>query len=84
MARALRRWALDDPQRYFLVYGTPVPGYHAPDDITAIASEIMATCSTPAPRCPPAAPRRRSTPTSRTTGGGRAATPPRPPPCAGP
>ncbi|MET7463282.1 TetR/AcrR family transcriptional regulator [Nonomuraea sp. NPDC005501] len=43
LARALRGWALDDPQRYFLIYGTPVPGYHAPDDITAIASEIMAT-----------------------------------------
>jgi AcrR family transcriptional regulator len=43
LAHALRRWALDDPQRYFLVYGTPVPGYHAPDDVTAIASEIMMT-----------------------------------------
>ncbi|MGW3107618.1 TetR/AcrR family transcriptional regulator [Streptomyces sp. NPDC001100] len=43
LAHTLRAWALDDPQRYFLVYGTPVPGYHAPDDITAIASEIMAT-----------------------------------------
>ncbi|MDX3761229.1 TetR/AcrR family transcriptional regulator [Streptomyces mirabilis] len=42
LAHALRGWALADPQRYFLVYGTPVPGYHAPDDITAIASEIMA------------------------------------------
>ncbi|MDH6214879.1 TetR/AcrR family transcriptional regulator [Streptomyces pseudovenezuelae] len=41
LAHALREWALADPQRYFLVYGTPVPGYHAPDDITAIASEIM-------------------------------------------
>ncbi|MFE0517109.1 TetR/AcrR family transcriptional regulator, partial [Streptomyces sp. NPDC058964] len=29
LAHALRRWALEDPQRYFLVYGTPVPGYHA-------------------------------------------------------
>jgi len=43
LAHAMRGWALDDPQRYFLVYGTPVPGYHAPDDITAIASEIMTT-----------------------------------------
>ncbi|MFI0814197.1 TetR/AcrR family transcriptional regulator [Streptomyces sp. NPDC021098] len=43
LAHALRAWALDDPQRYFLVYGTPVPGYHAPDDITTIASEIMTT-----------------------------------------
>ncbi|MEV6834616.1 TetR/AcrR family transcriptional regulator [Streptomyces sp. NPDC051133] len=42
LAHALRGWALADPQRYFLVYGTPVPGYHAPEDITAIASEIMA------------------------------------------
>ncbi|MET9493803.1 TetR/AcrR family transcriptional regulator [Streptomyces sp. NPDC006552] len=42
LAHALRRWALTDPHRYFLVYGTPVPGYHAPDDITAIATEIMA------------------------------------------
>ncbi|MEU2336878.1 TetR/AcrR family transcriptional regulator [Streptomyces sp. NPDC013172] len=42
LAHALRRWALDDPQRYFLVYGTPVPGYHAPDDTTVIAREIMA------------------------------------------
>ncbi|MEV5150139.1 TetR/AcrR family transcriptional regulator [Streptomyces sp. NPDC052727] len=41
LGHALRTWALDDPQRYFLVYGTPVPGYHAPDDITMIASEIM-------------------------------------------
>ncbi|MPY58598.1 TetR/AcrR family transcriptional regulator [Streptomyces spongiae] len=43
LAHALRGWALEDPQRYFLIYGTPVPGYHAPDDVTAIASEIMAT-----------------------------------------
>lgn len=43
LAHAIRGWALDDPHRYFLVYGTPVPGYHAPDDITAIASEIMTT-----------------------------------------
>ncbi|MCT4353897.1 TetR/AcrR family transcriptional regulator [Streptomyces sp. Je 1-79] len=43
LAHALRNWALTDPQRYFLVYGTPVPGYHAPEDITAISSEIMTT-----------------------------------------
>ncbi|MGW1864743.1 TetR/AcrR family transcriptional regulator [Streptomyces mauvecolor] len=41
LAQALRGWALEDPNRYFLVYGTPVPGYHAPDDITVIADEIM-------------------------------------------
>ncbi|OPG10733.1 TetR family transcriptional regulator [Streptomyces sp. GKU 895] len=43
LAHALREWALRDPQRYFLIYGTPVPGYQAPDDTTAISSEIMAT-----------------------------------------
>ncbi|MFI6048762.1 TetR/AcrR family transcriptional regulator [Streptomyces violascens] len=41
LAHALRGWALADPNRYFLVYGTPVPGYHAPGDITVIADEIM-------------------------------------------
>ncbi|MFG2128771.1 TetR/AcrR family transcriptional regulator [Streptomyces sp. NPDC048751] len=43
LAHALRGWALEDPQRYFLIYGTPVPGYHAPEDTVGIASEIMAT-----------------------------------------
>ncbi|MEV3859050.1 TetR/AcrR family transcriptional regulator [Streptomyces sp. NPDC050095] len=42
LAGALRAWALEDPHRYFLLYGTPVPGYEAPGDTTAIASEIMA------------------------------------------
>ncbi|GHA84487.1 TetR family transcriptional regulator [Streptomyces tendae] len=42
LAHALRAWALDDPQRYFLIFGTPVPGYRAPDDITEIAAETMA------------------------------------------
>ncbi|MFE5998091.1 TetR/AcrR family transcriptional regulator [Streptomyces sp. NPDC056454] len=46
LAHVLRGWALEDPQRYFLLYGTPVPGYHAPDDTTAISSEIMATLLT--------------------------------------
>jgi AcrR family transcriptional regulator len=43
LAHAMRHWALEDPHRYFLIYGTPVPGYHAPDDVTLIAAEIMAT-----------------------------------------
>ncbi|MGW6985034.1 TetR/AcrR family transcriptional regulator [Streptomyces sp. NPDC054932] len=55
LAQVLRRWALEDPHRYFLVYGTPVPGYHAPQDVTAIASELMSvlldacTAAAPAP-----------------------------------
>ncbi|MET7302105.1 TetR/AcrR family transcriptional regulator [Embleya sp. NPDC005575] len=43
LAHALRGWALDDPQRYLLIYGTPVPGYHAPDHVTVIANELMTT-----------------------------------------
>ncbi|MFI9235493.1 TetR/AcrR family transcriptional regulator [Streptomyces sp. NPDC053079] len=43
LAHALRGWALEDPQRYFLIYGTPVPGYHAPEDITGISDQIMKT-----------------------------------------
>lgn len=42
LAQALRQWALADPQRYLLLYGTPVPGYHAPEDTARIASEILA------------------------------------------
>lgn len=41
LAHVVRNWALEDPQRYFLIYGTPVPGYHAPADTTEIADEIM-------------------------------------------
>ncbi|MEU9593550.1 TetR/AcrR family transcriptional regulator [Streptomyces sp. NPDC048193] len=42
LAHALRGWALKHPQRYFLIYGTPVPGYHAPEETVAVASEMMA------------------------------------------
>lgn len=41
LAYTVRDWALADPQRYFLIYGTPVPGYHAPEDTTAISSEVL-------------------------------------------
>ncbi|MFE2993902.1 TetR/AcrR family transcriptional regulator [Nocardia sp. NPDC059246] len=41
LAHAIREWALTDPQRYFVIYGTPVPGYHAPADTTEISDEIM-------------------------------------------
>ncbi|GAA3118820.1 TetR/AcrR family transcriptional regulator [Streptomyces rameus] len=60
LAQALRGWALEDPQRYFLVYGTPVPGYHAPADTTRITSEIMAVlldaCTAAQPPATPPSP----------------------------
>jgi AcrR family transcriptional regulator len=34
MARAARRWAVDQPASWALIYGTPVPGYRAPADTT--------------------------------------------------
>ncbi|MFC8731006.1 TetR/AcrR family transcriptional regulator [Luteimicrobium sp. NPDC057192] len=32
--RAVRSWGLGDPSSYALLYGTPVPGYAAPADLT--------------------------------------------------
>jgi AcrR family transcriptional regulator len=34
MAHAARRWAVDQPARWALLYGSPVPGYHAPREHT--------------------------------------------------
>jgi AcrR family transcriptional regulator len=41
MAAALRGWALAAPHRYLLIYGTPVPGHHAPPEATALAASLM-------------------------------------------
>ncbi|UPT43833.1 TetR/AcrR family transcriptional regulator [Streptomyces sp. WAC00303] len=56
LAHVLRGWALADPHRYFLIYGTPVPGYHAPEEITGISSEIMADLLTACAALEPDAP----------------------------
>jgi AcrR family transcriptional regulator len=34
MAHAVRAWAVDQPSRWALLYGSPVPGYHAPAERT--------------------------------------------------
>lgn len=34
IASAMRRWALTEPACWALLYGSPVPGYHAPAEIT--------------------------------------------------
>jgi AcrR family transcriptional regulator len=41
-AQAIRAWALANPHRYLLIYGTPVPGYAAPPEATALAGRIFA------------------------------------------
>lgn len=35
---AYRNWAIAYPQRYQLIFGTPIPGYKAPSDITTPAA----------------------------------------------
>ncbi|MCA6092401.1 WHG domain-containing protein [Streptomyces sp. SCA3-4] len=42
VARALRAWALANPAEFALVYGSPVPGYHAPQDTVPPASRTPA------------------------------------------
>ena len=42
MARALRGWALANPAEYALLFGTPVPGYAAPQDTIGPASRYTA------------------------------------------
>jgi AcrR family transcriptional regulator len=38
VAHALRSWALERPHEYALIYGSPVPGYAAPQDTIGPAS----------------------------------------------
>ena len=40
MARAIRAWAIANPQQYALVYGSPVPGYAAPQDTVDPAARV--------------------------------------------
>jgi AcrR family transcriptional regulator len=40
--RAVREWALAHPHEYALVYGSPVPGYRAPEDTIGPASRAAA------------------------------------------
>ncbi len=43
IARATRRWAVVHPARWALLYGSPVPGYHAPAERTvAVGTRVVA------------------------------------------
>lgn len=60
-AAAYRGWALAQPHRYLLLYGTPVPGYVAPPDTVVLARRIMAPplaalAALPPPAVAPASP----------------------------
>ncbi len=39
-ARAVRAWAVANPHEYALVYGTPIPGYAAPDATVGPATRV--------------------------------------------
>jgi AcrR family transcriptional regulator len=38
--RAVRLWALDHPHLWGLIFGTPIPGYHAPEDTVELYARI--------------------------------------------
>src|SRR4051812_22731750 len=40
VARAVRQWARDHPQEYALIFGSPIPGYRAPQDTVDPAARI--------------------------------------------
>lgn len=40
ICRAIRRWARAHPAEYALIYGTPVPGYEAPQDTVDPATRV--------------------------------------------
>jgi len=46
VCRAVRRWAADRPHDYALVYGSPVPGYAAPQDTIAPATRLSLVMAT--------------------------------------
>lgn len=39
-ARAIREWAIAHPHQYALIYGSPVPGYAAPQDTVGSAARV--------------------------------------------
>ncbi|MER5834754.1 TetR/AcrR family transcriptional regulator [Streptomyces sp. NPDC002130] len=40
VCQAVRRWALDHPHEYALIYGSPVPGYTAPEVTVPAAARV--------------------------------------------
>lgn len=39
-ARAIRSWAIEHPHQFLLLYGSPVPGYAAPDDTVVPGTRV--------------------------------------------
>lgn len=47
VCRAMRSWALAEPHRFALVYGSSIPGYRAPGDTIAPAGRVLAAFCAP-------------------------------------
>lgn len=47
---AFRSWAIAQPHRYLLLFGTPLPGYHAPVDTIVAAHRTMSALLSVLPR----------------------------------
>lgn len=47
VASTLRAWALAQPHRFGLIYGTPIPGYRAPQDTIVPAGRVIAALLAP-------------------------------------
>jgi AcrR family transcriptional regulator len=43
VATAIREWGVEHPHQYALLYGSPVPGYHAPETTIGPASRVTLT-----------------------------------------
>lgn len=43
VSAAVRGWALTDPHQWALIYGSPVPGYRAPQDTIGPAARLLLT-----------------------------------------
>jgi AcrR family transcriptional regulator len=66
LCAAARRWGLDHPHEFALIYGTPVPGYVAPERTVTAATRVqlllvalvrdVVAAGGPAPAAPPALP----------------------------
>lgn len=54
LAAALRKWALESPYEFQLIYGTPIPGYQAPPETipaaAAVAGPFLAVAAVGEPR----------------------------------
>jgi AcrR family transcriptional regulator len=43
LCHAYRQWALDNPSDFTLIFGAPLPGYHAPEEFVAIPFGVYAS-----------------------------------------